>query len=1035
MQSERFVVKYVTVNNCFAYLPDTWLRKSETKENVIKIAHKDKTYYMSCNIRPNLNEILCLGTTFARSLKIKEDDEVFVSFLKDVPLLTKIYVAPLTANDREILELQMEKVQSTLLSQIRVVAEGQPIVAWVSRHSCITLIVESMEPMVKCGKLEQFSEVHVANTIANVKSNNSNEDSKESVGITNNLLSILKKLLSKNDRYSNKTEADETVRNYQLLQSFRNKNLPMIYRVHPMSRMAAVEQLQGNIFDEIARCPYHVFVSRNQAPKFPFDFAVCRIKKIPEDKQQNLNSTSFLTNDESPVPKFSTEFKVRMFILDDLLERSSILDRDYFNVNFRDKSVYVSESLRIGLNLRIGGKVSLVVLDSSETSGSETSGPSFLELFSCKNSVSEEDFTNYVKTHSVYKELLINSRAPIVMDNGNSCVVKISPEDCTFATIDEANLKDVKIYMRSVNEISQLEVPEHLNRKCSRLGKISRRYLNNVLAECQLALDLSLSLHRRLPFAYDRENIIISGAIGSGKTTICKMLIEYLQNPPYFVHTRMINCRSLKGKKAEMLQKVITTALAECIYYQPSVLFLDDIESITNASINDEENTPDAINAARITDMLVNTVTQYQEAHQVSIVATCASINGIGQRLKPARGCHFFRTVLSIPNLEKADRIDILQLMLGDKLYVLGDVNWDYYGNKTEGWMVQDLVDMAEKAAFAAWKRHGTSKPPIMVAEEDMAVAMKNCTPMSLQGVQLYKGAGHVWSDIGGLGEVKRSLVEILQWPLKYPEIFKNAPIKLQNGVLLYGMPGTGKTMLAKAIANECGVNLISVKGPELLSKYIGVSEESVRNVFERALRAKPCVLFFDEFDSLAPRRGHDSTGVTDRVVNQLLTQMDGVEDREGVAVVAASSRPDLLDPALLRPGRLDKVLYCPLPDESDREEILAALCKTQNADTTGLDLRELAVLTSGFTGADLNAVVTQARLSAFEDAVASNPEGNIEAEGIKVVQSHLIDSIKSTHPSLSSVEKAKYKRIYARFSKSDNFMEDVVKNQKATLA
>lgn len=349
--------------------------------------------------------------------------------------------------------------------------------------------------------------------------------------------------------------------------------------------------------------------------------------------------------------------------------------------------------------------------------------------------------------------------------------------------------------------------------------------------------------------------------------------------------------------------------------------------------------------------------------------------------------------------------------------------------------MIQDLVDVAEKAAFVAWKRHGTAKPPIVIAEEDLAIAFKNCTPMSLQGVQLYKGVGHVWSDIGGLAEVKKSLIEILQWPLKYPEVFKNAPVKLQNGVLLYGMPGTGKTMLAKAIANECGVNLISVKGPELLSKYIGVSEESVRNVFERALRAKPSVLFFDEFDSLAPRRGHDSTGVTDRVVNQLLTQMDGVEDREGVAVVAASSRPDLLDPALLRPGRLDKALYCPLPDEDDREEILAALCKTQNIKTAELNLRELAKLTSGFTGADLSAIVTQTRLSAYEEAVAKSSDGVIEAEDIVVVQTHLIDSVKSTHPSLSSVEKEKYKRIYARFSRNDNFMKDMMKNQKATLA
>lgn len=1028
MQSECFVVKYITVNNCFAYLPDTWLRKLETKENVIQIMHKDKTYYMSYNVRPNPSGILCLGTIFARSLNIEEGDEVYVSLLKDVPISTKINVAPLTTPDREILEIQMEKVQSTLLSQIHVVAVGQPIVAWVSKHTSITLIVESLESTMKYGRLEQFSEVHVSDTVASTKKNESDENSKQSSSIASNLLSAFKKFLPSVNGQNSKE--DRAAKNYELLQSFRDRKIPTVYRVYPMPSVNAIE---GNEYDEIARCPYHVFIPRIQAPEFSQsnDFAICRIKKVPEDKQHvNVTNTNFLQEDESPVPKLSTELITRVFILEDLLEKSFTLDRNHFNVNFRHKSVYVSTSLRSSLSLKVGAKVSLCLVDTFETSS-----PSSIELFSWRRSVSMRDFENYVKTHSIHKELLINARAVIAMDNGCRCIVNISPEKCKFAMITENNLGNVRVHVRDVEEKNQLRISEHLDQETPLLGMTSTRYLNKILSECELALDLGLGLKTQLPFEYEPENILISGAIGSGKTTICKILVEKLQNPPYFVHTHMMDCRSLKGKKAETLHRIIMTALTECIYYQPSILFLDDLESITSASMNDEENTPDTINAARVTDMLVNTVTQYQESCQVSVIATCASVSTIGQKLRPARGCHFFRTVLAVPNLEKADRIDILQLMLGDKLYVPGDVNWDYYGNKTEGWMVQDLVDMAEKAAFAAWKRHGTVKPPVEVAEEDVAIALKNCTPISLQGVQLYEGAGHVWSDIGGLAEVKRSLVEILQWPLKYPEIFKNAPIKLQNGVLLYGMPGTGKTMLAKAIANECGVNLISVKGPELLSKYIGVSEESVRNVFERALRAKPCVLFFDEFDSLAPRRGHDSTGVTDRVVNQLLTQMDGVEDREGVAVVAASSRPDLLDPALLRPGRLDKALYCPLPNEVDREEILIALCKTQNIDTTGLDLKELAVLTSGFTGADLNAVVTQARLSAFEDAVANASNGKIEAEDIKVSQTHLIDSIKSTHPSLSLVEKEKYKRIYAKFAKNDNFVEDILQNQKATLA
>ncbi|XP_043256334.1 peroxisome biogenesis factor 1 [Colletes gigas] len=1015
MQSERLVVKYVTVNNCFVYLPDTWIRKLETKENVIVIEHKNKTYYTSCNAGINPTDTLCLGTTFARSLNINEGDEVFVSSVKDVPLVTRVNVVPRTSDDREILEVQMEKVQSTLLNQIRVVAIGQPIVAWVSKHSSVTFVVESLEPSLGYGRLEQFTEVHVGEAVARTETEISTKDSKQFPSIVENLQNAFRKFLP--------LEAQEDkARNYELLQSFRKRKKPAIYRVHPMPKITAV--------DEIARCPYHVFVPRSQAPKFANDFAICGARQVPEAKQHvDTTNTSFLVTDESSVPKLASQLTVRLFILEDLLERSSNLDRSYFNVSSLYRSVYVSDSLRISLGLKVGGKMSLWQLEASQEVV-----PSAIELFSWRDPVSIESFESYVKTCTT-RGLLINSCAVLVLDDGSRCVVKISPENCTMATVDEAILRRLRVHSISVNEMSHLRMPDWLDREVPRLGKVSIRHLKNILSECQLSLDLSLGLRTQLGFEYDRENILISGDVGSGKSTICKILVQFLQNAPYFVHTHVIDCKSLKGKKAEMFQKILTTVLTECAYYEPSILFLDDLESITNASTNDEENTPDAINASRITDLLVNTVKQYQGTHYVSVVATCAGVNKIGQKLRPARGFNFFKTLLSIRNLEKVDRIDILQLMLGDKLYVPGDVNWDYYGNKTEGWMVQDLIDMAEKAAFAAWKRHGTSRPPVAITEEDVSIGLKNCTPMSLQGIQLYKGGAHLWSDIGGLEEVKNSLIEILQWPLKYPEIFKNAPIKLQNGVLLYGMPGTGKTMLAKAIANECGVNLISVKGPELLSKYIGVSEESVRNVFERALRAKPCVLFFDEFDSLAPRRGHDSTGVTDRVVNQLLTQMDGVEDREGVAVVAASSRPDLLDPALLRPGRLDKALYCPLPDVTDRKEILAALCKTQNVDVIELDLKELADSTRGFTGADLNSVITQARLSAYEDAVAIAPDGKIEAEDIVVSQRHLVDSVQSTQPSLSTVEKEKYKRIYARFAGNDNFTEDIMKNQKATLA
>ncbi|XP_018368488.1 PREDICTED: peroxisome biogenesis protein 1 [Trachymyrmex cornetzi] len=1030
MQHEHFVVKYIAANNCFAHLSATWLRRLETKENAIEISHNEKKYYLSCIARINNDETLCIGATFARSLNIQEGDEVFVSSVKSIPSLSSIQVAPRTTSDRELLELQMERVQSSLLSQVRIVAKGQPLVAWISKFSSVTFIAEDSEPKFAYGLLEEFTEVHVLDAIASATIKDEVVKKEANTKIGNPLAKIFPYLAKRKDHRDSRDNAA----NYALLQSFGSRSASRVFRVYPLPDFRSFDQL--NAHDMILQGPCHVLIPRSCVPKNikPSGIMMCKVKKVPENRQYvNVTNTNFLKDDDSSL-KPPQELVVRIYVLEDILDKcSASLDREYFDLNSIHACIHVSASLRITLGLKVGSRVIVQMIEGDES----PPRPSSVNIFPFNQSVTPEVFANYVKLHSRHEPLLLNSGATILLEDDERCVVRMSPADCDYATIDGKDAEDLVVLVSSALDPSDGKIPQNCPEQNSRMEKISTRCIKGILEDCEIALDLSLGLRRAVDFRYDRENILICGAMGSGKTTICKKLIECYCEAPCFVHTHVIDCRSLKGKKVETMQKIITSVMNECVYYQPSILFLDNLESITNASLNDEENTIDATNASRITNMLIKTVMQYQECHYISIVATCADVSKIGLRLRPARGAQFFRTVLQIPNLKKVDRIDILRLTLEDKLCVPGDMNWNYYGNKTEGWMPQDIVDLAEKARFVTWKRHAAErlKVPIIVTGEDVNTALEGFTPMSLQGIQLYKSSGHSWSDIGGLTSTKTSLTEILQWPLKYPEIFKNAPIKLQSGVLLYGMPGTGKTMLAKAIASECGVNLISIKGPELLSKYIGVSEESVRNVFERARRAKPCVLFFDEFDSLAPRRGHDSTGVTDRVVNQLLTQLDGVEDREGVAVVAASSRPDLLDPALLRPGRLDKYLHCPLPNELEREEIFTVLCNAQNIDTAMLDLKTLAQLSDGFTGADINAAITSAKLSAFEDALATATDGKVSETDIKVTQTHLVESVKSTRPSLSTAEKLKYTKIYARFSKGDKFTEDVLKNQKATLA
>ncbi|KAJ0108525.1 Peroxisome biosynthesis protein PAS1 [Diaporthe amygdali] len=298
---------------------------------------------------------------------------------------------------------------------------------------------------------------------------------------------------------------------------------------------------------------------------------------------------------------------------------------------------------------------------------------------------------------------------------------------------------------------------------------------------------------------------------------------------------------------------------------------------------------------------------------------------------------------------------------------------------ETDGYMPGDLSLLISRARNEAIMRSLTDSTgdaeisAVPLGRVDFENALKGFTPASLRNVTL-QSSTTTFESIGGLTDTRQVLLETLQYPTKYAPIFAQCPLRLRSGILLYGYPGCGKTLLASAVAGECGLNFISVKGPEILNKYIGASEKSVRDLFERAQAAKPCVLFFDEFDSIAPKRGHDSTGVTDRVVNQLLTLMDGAEGLSGVYVLAATSRPDLIDPALLRPGRLDKSILCDFPNLEERVDIIRAIGKKAKLSEAVLesdeDLAEIARRTDGFSGADLQALISNAQLEAIQDVL-----------------------------------------------------------------
>jgi transitional endoplasmic reticulum ATPase len=312
------------------------------------------------------------------------------------------------------------------------------------------------------------------------------------------------------------------------------------------------------------------------------------------------------------------------------------------------------------------------------------------------------------------------------------------------------------------------------------------------------------------------------------------------------------------------------------------------------------------------------------------------------------------------------------------------DVDLKRLANFTHGFVGADLEALTKEAALHALRRilpdidfSADSVPAsilnkIIVNMNDFQESLKEIEPSAMREV-LVEVPNVKWGDIGGLKEVKEELQEAVEWPLKYPEIFEHMNTDPPKGVLLYGPPGTGKTMLAKAVANESEANFISIKGPELLSKWVGESERGVREVFRKARQASPTIIFFDELDSITPvRGGHGDSHVTERVISQILTELDGLEELKEVVVIGATNRIDMVDPALLRPGRFDKLLNVPVPDLEARKEILKIhlqnkpLAKDVNAD-------QLAEKTEGYSGADIAALCNTASLLVIKEHIANS--------------------------------------------------------------
>lgn len=458
------------------------------------------------------------------------------------------------------------------------------------------------------------------------------------------------------------------------------------------------------------------------------------------------------------------------------------------------------------------------------------------------------------------------------------------------------------------------------------------------------------------------SGVLLYGSRGSGKTAIINSVLARLRSK--HIRPLTFKCGSFAEKALPTVRDALKKTSLEAQWLTPCVVVFDNIDLLIPAQ---QEQGNDSARQQQLAEVFRSIWGPLLSNGNISLLATAQDQADVHAYLLSS---HLLDSVVHLKSPEKALREEILRCAMEFVgLVPAEDLDYIEVVSATEGYQPCDLWTVVERLSsiIALNESEATGGESglnhSLVSTSLFLSATADFTPASLRGVKLERPSIR-WDDVGGLDTTKSTILETLEWPTKYAPIFANCPLRLRSGLLLYGYPGCGKTMLASAIASRTGLNFISVKGPEILNKYIGASEQSVRDLFDRAQAAKPCVLFFDEFDSIAPKRGHDATGVTDRVVNQLLTQMDGAEGLDGVYVLAATSRPDMIDSALLRPGRLDKSLLCGLPSIDDRFDIMTRASKSLKV-LPEVDLREIAEKTTNFSGADLQALVYTAYLNA----------------------------------------------------------------------
>ncbi|XP_077915386.1 peroxisomal ATPase PEX1 isoform X3 [Halichoerus grypus] len=1027
-------VVFTNARDCFLHLPRRLVAQLHLLQNqAIEVAWGHQPAFLSWvegrHFSDQGENVAEINRQVGQKLGLSNGDQVFLKLCSHVVSCQQVEVEPLSADDWEILELHAASLEQHLLDQIRIVFPKAIFPVWVDQQTYIFIQTVALTPAAAYGRLETDTKLLIQPKTRQAKENtfseadnahgkfhNSRGDQKGLIGTGSNktdsgvttgspsmpsLWTVIESIFSFGSE--KKPELSWGLTEMNAFKTMQSKVVPLdnIFRVCTSQPPSMCNTTATSEFHR--HYAIHVFPWDQEyfdvEPSFTVTYG--KLIKLFSPKQrktkQNILSPEKEKQiseplDQKPINSEAAKACVLQVVWNGLEELKNAIKYTKTVEALHLGKVWIPDDLRKRLNIEMHAVVRITPVEITPKI------PRSLKLQPRENlpkDVSEED----VKTvFSSWLQQCTTTTLPLVLSEEEYIKLRIKDglKEFSLNIVHSWEKEKENIFLLSTSLLQKTTIQvlldpmvkeenseeidfilPFLKLKClggvNSLGVSSMEHITHSLLGRPLSRQL-MSLVAGLR----NGALLFTGGKGTGKSTlakaVCKEASDILD-----AHVEIVDCKTLRGKRLENVQKTLQLAFSEAAWRQPSVILLDDLDLIVGRpAVPEHEHGPEAVQSQRLAHALSDMMKEFiSMGSLVALIATSQSQHSLHPSLVSAQGIHVFQCVHHIQPPNQEQRCEILHNVIKNKLdcEISNFTNLDLkrIAKETEGFVVRDFTVLVDRAIHSHLSHQSIStREELALTTLDFQKALRGFIPVSLRNVNLHKPRDLGWDKIGGLHEVRQILVDTIQLPAKYPELFANLPIRQRTGVLLYGPPGTGKTLLAGVIARESGMNFISVKGPELLSKYIGASEQAVRDIFIRAQAAKPCILFFDEFESIAPRRGHDNTGVTDRVVNQLLTQLDGVEGLQGVYVLAATSRPDLIDPALLRPGRLDKCVYCPPPDQVSRLEILNVLSDSLPL-ADDVDLQHVASVTDSFTGADLKALLYNAQLAALPGQLLSS--------------------------------------------------------------